>query len=265
MELELDLTDAAARPRLVDAEDPGSCTLVIVGPQAPAAPEPVVRMEEHAWLPVDFLRELAGAPATAALVERARAGGWLDERVGAVRARCERRVAGAATPETIEDPTCDQAVFREVVGHFATGVAVITARRDGIDYGMTASAVASLSLEPPMLLVCLNRSSVTHGALAAAGAYGVNVLTDAQAEIAIRFAGTERKTKFSGLRVHHGPLGQPLLSDALARLECRVAETVSAGTHTVFLGRVAHAEAAPGAPLTYYRGRFGRFLDPVTS
>jgi flavin reductase (DIM6/NTAB) family NADH-FMN oxidoreductase RutF len=261
MRFELDLTAAPARPRLVDASDPGSCTLALVGGEVPRAAAGL-RLEEYAWLPVATIRELAGEDPARAVVQRTRAAGALDERAEAVRARCERL---PAAPPPVDDPTCDQAVFREVVGHFATGVAVITARRDGRDFGLTASAVASLSLEPPMLLVCLNRASVTHGALTAAGAYGVNVLTDQQAEIAIRFAGTERKTKFAGLRAHYGPLGQPLLSDALARLECRVAETVTAGTHTVFLGTVAHAEATPGSPLTYFRGRFGRFLDPVSA
>jgi flavin reductase (DIM6/NTAB) family NADH-FMN oxidoreductase RutF len=259
MEIEVDPT---ARPQLVDA-DPDSLTLVLRGPAGPPAIPGVVRVDEHAWLQIETVRGLAGDGATAALLERARAGGWLDEAAGTIRARLERRPALA--PPVEDDPTCDETVFREVVGHFATGVAVVTARRGGVDHGLTASAVASLSLEPPMLLVCLNRASVTHGALTAAGAYGVNVLTDAQAEIAIRFAGQDRQTKFAGLRVHYGPLGQPLLSDALARLECRVTETVSGGTHTVFLGRVAHAEAAPGAPLTYFRGRFGRFLDPVAA
>jgi 4-nitrophenol 2-monooxygenase / 4-nitrocatechol 4-monooxygenase, reductase component len=261
MRFELDLTAEQPRPCLVDAGDPGACTLAIVGSDVPRAPAGL-RLEEHVWLPVATIRDLAGDAAAAEVVARARAAGALDERGAAVRARCERV---PAAPPPVDDPPCDQAVFREVVGHFATGVAVITARRDGQDFGLTASAVASLSLEPPMLLVCLNRASVTHGALTAAGAYGVNVLTDEQAEIAIRFAGTERRTKFAGLRLHYGPLGQPLLTDALARLECRVSETVSAGTHTVFLGTVAHAEATPGSPLTYFRGRFGRFLDPVSA
>src|SRR6478609_3595712 len=209
MELAVDLTAHPARPRLVDAS-PGSLTLALLGPGGPPAIPGVVRLDEHAWLAVETVRELAGEAATAALLEQARAGGWLDEAAGTVRARCERRPAPAAA---FDDPACDQTVFREVVGHFATGVAVITTRREGVDFGLTASAVASLSLEPPMLLVCLNRASVTHGALTAAGAFGVNVLTDGQADVARRFAGIERTTKFAGLRMHSGPLGQPLLSD----------------------------------------------------
>jgi flavin reductase (DIM6/NTAB) family NADH-FMN oxidoreductase RutF len=262
MEIAVDLTAHPAHPRLLDAS-PESLTLVLLGPGGPPAIPGVVRVDEHAWLRTDALRELAGERAAGAVLERARAGGWLDERLGAVRVRCERRVRGAASPGRVGEPPYDEAVFREVVGHFATGVAVITTRRDGVAYGMTASAVASLSLEPPMLLVCLHRASVTHAALQAAGAFGVNVLTDEQADVATRFAAAARQTKFAGLRLHSGPLGQPLLSDSLARLECRVSDTVSGGTHTVFLGTVAHAEAAPGSPLTYFRGRFGRFLDPI--
>jgi flavin reductase (DIM6/NTAB) family NADH-FMN oxidoreductase RutF/DNA-binding FadR family transcriptional regulator len=152
----------------------------------------------------------------------------------------------------------DRDAFREVIGHFASGVTVITARHEGRDYGMTASAVSSLSLEPPMLLVCVNKATVTETAIAASGAFGVNILHEHQGQVAERFAAGHDTQKFEGVEIARGELGSPLLADTLARLECRVDEQVTGGTHTVFLGEVEHAEALPGAPLAYFRGSFGR-------
>lgn len=152
----------------------------------------------------------------------------------------------------------DKELFREVIGHFASGVTVITARHDGVDHGMTASAVASLSLEPPMLLVCVNKATVTETAIAGSGAFGVNILHEHQGEIAERFAGPHSAQKFERVETTDGVLGTPLLEDTLAWLECRVKEQVSGGTHTVFIGEVQRAEARRGAPLAYFRGSFGR-------
>lgn len=281
MQVEIDLGEEPVRASLLEPENFDELKVVMVGLEAPfsaqLAPVGVVRFDEHAWLRVDAIRQLAGEHATAewetrfaAMLETAGSHGWLDDKLEAVRAHCERRLPGArprgatdgeGRPEARLVEACDQRLYRKVVGHFATGVAVITATHDGVDHGMTASALASLSVEPPTLLVCLSRESVTHSAIHSAGAFGVNILTESQEEIAKRFAGTDRVQKFDELRVRHGELGQPLLLDALARLECRVAEPVTGGTHTIFLGTVQSAEADEGAPLTYFRGRFGRFLD----
>jgi flavin reductase (DIM6/NTAB) family NADH-FMN oxidoreductase RutF len=270
--LEVDLRVQPALARLHEADALDELRVELVGPQAPLAPAlapaGIVRLDEHAWVRVASIRALAGATPEweASLVARARARGEYDEDLDAVRAPCDRRLPGpdAGAPAGRRPGThgaYDPDVFRDVVGRFATGVAVVTGQGDGRAYGMTASAVASLSMEPPMLLVCLNRASVTHGVIERAGAFGVNVLRVDQGEVARRFAGTDRAGKFAGLPVHHGPLGTPLLDDALARIECEVAETVTGGTHTVFLGTVRHAEAAEGEPLAYFRGRFGRFDD----
>ena len=146
--------------------------------------------------------------------------------------------------------------FRDIIGRFASGVTVITVEHEDQRYGTTASAVCSLSLEPPMLLVCLNKSSSTGQAIAAARHFAVNILGEGQADAAMRFAG--KGDKFAGQRIVRGVAGQPLLGDALANLECRVAEEVTGGTHTVFLGEVEHATGGHGAPLAYFRGQFGR-------
>ncbi len=148
-------------------------------------------------------------------------------------------------------------VFRDVIGRFASGVTVITTTAHGEDHGTTASAVSSLSTEPPMLLVCLNKTSATQQAVLEAGVFGVNILAEHQGEVAYRFA-KKGADKFAGVGVLQGQTGVPLIEGALAHLECEVDETVTGGTHTVFLGRVRHARGSEGTPLTYFRGRFGR-------
>ncbi len=163
--------------------------------------------------------------------------------------------AGLAAQDDLRRLT--SAEFRDVIGHFASGVTVITALHDGTPYGTTASAVSSLSLEPPMLLVCLNRTSATGRAVAGAGRFAVNVLAEEQADEAMRFA-TKSDDKFRGLALTSGAHGEPLLGDALATLECRVVEEVTGGTHSVFLAEVDRASARTGAPLAYFRGQFGR-------
>jgi flavin reductase (DIM6/NTAB) family NADH-FMN oxidoreductase RutF len=151
------------------------------------------------------------------------------------------------------------AEFRDVIGHFASGVTVITAMHDDEPKGTTASAVSSLSLEPPMVLICLNKTSSTATAVAEAGHFAVNILGEDQAEEAMRFAKPARAgDKFAGVSVKLGDCGEPLLADALATLECRVVEQVTGGTHLVFLSQVERASARAGAPLAYFRGQFGR-------
>ncbi|HEY4279422.1 MAG TPA: flavin reductase family protein [Conexibacter sp.] len=147
--------------------------------------------------------------------------------------------------------------FRNVIGHFASGVTVITTSVDGAMHGTTASAVTSLSLEPPMLLISMNSSSETGQAVLRSGAFAVNILGEGDDELARRFA-RRGGDKFDGVAVSVGDHGQPLLVDALAQLVCRVTQQVQAGTHIVFFALVHEATSRPGAPLAYYRGRFGR-------
>ncbi|MEU8796377.1 flavin reductase [Spirillospora sp. NPDC048819] len=152
----------------------------------------------------------------------------------------------------------DQALYRHVIGHFMSGVAVITTRDGGVDHGMTASAVSSLSLDPPMLLICAHTKAPTHTAVHRSGAFAVNVLDEDQGHLAAQFAGP-RADKFSGVACRRGVRDVPVLADALAALECEVIEDVVGGTHRVFLARVVGARAREGVPLAYFRGRFGRF------
>lgn len=153
------------------------------------------------------------------------------------------------------------AEFRDVIGSFASGVTVITTVDREAPYGTTASAVASLSLEPPMVLVCLNRTSSTGQAISRARRFAINVLDEDQAELASRFARKD-PDKFAGVDHVRGVTGQPLLARALATIECSVVEEVTGGTHTVFLSEVDAASARQGSPLAYFRGQFGRLALP---
>lgn len=148
--------------------------------------------------------------------------------------------------------------FRHVIGHLASGVTVVTTRVDGQPHGMTASSVTSLSLQPPMMLACLNRATPTTQAVSRSGFYAVNVLGQGHAQLAQQFAAPS-EDKFRGVEVIDGELGAPLLTGALAHIECEVTEETTGGTHSIFLGRVVRAAAGEGQPLTYFRGGFGRF------
>ncbi|MEF9980351.1 MAG: flavin reductase [Glutamicibacter sp.] len=155
----------------------------------------------------------------------------------------------------------DMNTFRNVVGHFASGVTVITTAVDGQLYGTTASAVSSLSMEPPMMLACLNRSSSTHDRVVEAGVFGINILAEDQGALAFHF-GRKGEDKFATVPHTLSAEGIPLIDGALATIVCHVAETPTGGTHTVFLGLVSHAEAHDREPLAYYRGTMGR-LEPT--
>jgi flavin reductase (DIM6/NTAB) family NADH-FMN oxidoreductase RutF/DNA-binding GntR family transcriptional regulator len=155
--------------------------------------------------------------------------------------------------------TFDPEAFRHVIGHLTSGVSVITTIHEGTRYGMTASSVTSLSMDPPMMLICVNKSVPTSAAISAAKVFSVNVLSNRSEDLARQFAAPS-VDKFHGVELRDGVTGVPLLEAALARIECHVVEEVAGGTHAIFLGRVADASAsAVGEPLAYFRGAFGRF------
>ncbi|MBI0576908.1 flavin reductase family protein [Neobacillus cucumis] len=157
-------------------------------------------------------------------------------------------------------PLVDKERFRNVIGHFASGVSIITVNHNGVDFGITASAVSSLSLEPPMLLVCVNKSTGTCHAISDEGSFTVNILVENQKELALKFA-RANTDKFNGVSFNYGELENPILTNTLAQLECRVVEEVTGGTHSVFLAEVVKAHAEEGEPLVYFRGKFGQFLE----
>jgi flavin reductase (DIM6/NTAB) family NADH-FMN oxidoreductase RutF len=152
----------------------------------------------------------------------------------------------------------ERSEFRRVMGHFTTGVTVVTTLRpDGTPCGLTLSALASVSLEPTMLLVCVDRASDSHAFIAAYGAFAVNVLAEGTGEgLARRFAGKE--DKFQGVQFAAAATGAPVLADSLAWMDCRLVEALPGGDHTIYLGEVVAADARPGTPLVYLRGGYGR-------
>jgi len=146
--------------------------------------------------------------------------------------------------------------YRQAIGRFATGVTVITSRIGDRLAGMTASAVASLSLDPPMLLVCVNNHVPTHTALERSRRFGVNVLGENDEGLALRFA-RPAEDKFSGVGIslEHDV---PLLDRAIARFVCDVHERLPGGDHSIFIGTIRHCEHVPGRrPLLYFASGFG--------
>lgn len=149
--------------------------------------------------------------------------------------------------------------FRDVLGRLAGGVAVVTSRHgDGSPSGLTATAVCSVSLAPPLVLACLDVDTSTHEAVETSGIFALNLLTDGDADLARRFGGKGGE-KFEGLAVSVAETGAPLLGGGLGFCDCSVVETVPAGDHTIFVGRVEAAEPrgpAGRGPLLYYRGAY---------
>jgi flavin reductase (DIM6/NTAB) family NADH-FMN oxidoreductase RutF len=146
----------------------------------------------------------------------------------------------------------DDARFRQAMGHFASGVTVVTVEHEGQLYGMTVSSFSSLSLRPPLVLICIDTAVPTHDAIVGAGCFVVNILEERQEHLSRRFA-TSTNDKFKGVAWHVGQLGMPVLDQALAVIECRLHNTIVGGDHTIFIGEVIAAEIYEGAPLLYYR------------
>ena len=165
-------------------------------------------------------------------------------------------------PRTAGDvPGVDEVAFREAISHFVTGVTVITTLHDGAPAGMTASAVASVSLDPILLLVCINSELPTHRAIDAAGRFVVNVLGEGQEALAVRFA-RPAVDKFEGVALRRGH-ELPVLEEAIAHFTCEVTERLPGGDHSIFIGRVRECGAVPGKrPLVYFRSTFGALHDP---
>ena len=149
----------------------------------------------------------------------------------------------------------DDAQFKLAMSHFASGVTVVTTEHDGMPYGMTVASFASLSLHPPLVLVCIEKSAKSHDAIVAAGNFGVSILGASQADVSGRFA-SRAEDKFSGVSVRRGELGVPLIDGAICALECRVSAQLPGGDHTIFVGEVVDAQTADGAPLVYFRSGY---------
>jgi 4-nitrophenol 2-monooxygenase / 4-nitrocatechol 4-monooxygenase, reductase component len=149
----------------------------------------------------------------------------------------------------------DDARFKVAMSHFASGVTIVTTEHEARLYGMTVASFASLSLHPPLVLICIEKAVKTHDAIVAAEKFGVSILGHDQAEISGRFA-SKSDDKFSGIEVQRGELGVPLIAGALCALECRVHNQLPGGDHTIFVGEVVSAHIAEGPPLVYFRSGY---------
>jgi flavin reductase (DIM6/NTAB) family NADH-FMN oxidoreductase RutF len=152
----------------------------------------------------------------------------------------------------------DPDLFRAVLGRFASGITVITVRdREGCDHGMTVSAFSSLSLDPPLVLVCVGHDASMAGALAEATHVGVNMLSHGQESLSRRFAG-KYDDRFEGLGVSRAPSEVAILDDVLAWIDGRIVARHEAGDHVIVVLAVEHGEARDGRPLLYYRGGYAQ-------
>lgn len=152
--------------------------------------------------------------------------------------------------------------FRKAMGCFATGVTIITVDLDGEVHGMTANAFASVSLDPPLVLVCVGHAASTHAHLHARKRFGVNVLCEDQRAISEYYANPERRHERAeaeaGARFDRTRHGTPLLRGSLAYLECCLHSAREAGDHTIFIAEVEDVVVREGDPLLFFRGKYRR-------
>jgi flavin reductase (DIM6/NTAB) family NADH-FMN oxidoreductase RutF len=152
----------------------------------------------------------------------------------------------------------DQARFREVLGHFATGITIVTANEEGVPVGFSCQSFAALSLDPPMVLLAPAKSSTSWPRIAQAGAFCVNILEEHQESVCRAFA-VSGGDKFDGVDWTPGVTGAPIIAGSLAHVECTLGAIYEGGDHELVTGLVVSMEAGDGAPLLFYRSGFGRF------
>lgn len=149
----------------------------------------------------------------------------------------------------------DESQFKLAMSHFASGVTIVTTEYAGTPYGLTVASFASLSLRPPLVLICVEKTTKSHDAIAAAKKFGVSILEEKQAEISGRFA-SKIDDKFAGVEVKEGRLGLPLIAGSLCMLECQLRDQFPGGDHSIFVGEVMEAYIGAGTPLVYHRSSY---------
>jgi len=148
------------------------------------------------------------------------------------------------------------AEFRRACGHFTTGVTIASVLdAQGTPHGLTVSSFTSVSLDPPLILICLGHRVSAIDAFRASAHFGINVLAEDQRDLAERFTGKGRD-RFDGLKWRRGKTGVPLLPGVLAAIECAVRQRFTAGDHDVFVGEMVDARVAGGAPLIHFVGQY---------
>lgn len=161
--------------------------------------------------------------------------------------------------EEVKDVDIDQ--FKKAVGSFTTGVTVVTAHTDKGRLGFTANSFTSVSLRPPLVLLCLDRRAPSLLGFNPGGAFAINVLSAAQQDVSQHFA-RHAEDKFAGIAHHDGATGAPLLDGCLASIECTLEHRFYGGDHVILVGKVRDVEVHEGEPLIFHRSRY-RTLDPT--
>ena len=158
------------------------------------------------------------------------------------------------------EPALEVGAFKRALGRYATGVVVVSARAGAHDHAMTANSFTAVSLDPPLVLFCVERDARFHEAVLDAGVFGVSVLAAAQRRVAAWLATPGRPLigQLDSVPLERGRLGCVLVSGALSHLEAEVRDVHSAGDHSIVVGEVQHLAAPddPGPPLLYYRSRY---------
>ncbi len=155
----------------------------------------------------------------------------------------------------------DRNELRRVMGHFATGVTIITTTsKDGVPAGLTANSFTSVSLDPPLVLVAVDKKADSWPYFEESKVFTVNVLNDEQETLSRKFA-VSGGDKFQGVAYHMGANGVPILDGALAYLECKLYATYDGGDHTLYLGLIEQAETREAKPLIFYRGGYRAIGD----
>lgn len=152
----------------------------------------------------------------------------------------------------------DSRELRNVFGAFATGVTIITTKdADGKPFGLTANSYTSLSLDPPLILVCVDKKVDCYACFEQSKVFAVNFLAEDQEQLSTRFA-TKGIEKFEGVLTREGRLGVPLLEGAIGYIECKLVNGYEGGDHTIYIGEVQNASASGDRPLLFFKGKYSR-------
>ena len=149
----------------------------------------------------------------------------------------------------------DQAEFRRALGHFAAGVTVVTTKFEGTNSGITVTAFSSLSLDPPLVLIAIDKRARMHDRLPVGGHFAVNMLAEDQELVSREFASSKRDP-FQEVGYHEGATGAPILTGAIAVVECQTVDRLAGGDHTIIVGQVEATHVREGKPVLYFRGGY---------
>ncbi len=151
--------------------------------------------------------------------------------------------------------------FRHALSKFASGVTVVTLKdKNGNPHGITVSAFSSVSLEPPLVSVCIDNNAGSHSAFYESQRFVINILSEEQSEHSKQFA-SKVPDKFINVHHHKGLEDIPVLKNALVNLECRLVQDFVAGDHTIFIGEIERTHINDGKPLVYYQGNYKKLMD----